>query len=193
MRRFLLGCAVFLALLFLFREPLLREAGHALVRNDGPEKADAVVVLAGGSGGDRILKGAELVRQGYAPIVLMSGPASVYGLNECQLAIPFAVQHGYPESYFACVANHATSTRDEAQAVVAELKRRGVKKFLLVTSDYHTGRAARTYSAEAQGLQFRVVASRPPEFDIDNWWKTRDGIKGVYIEWSKTLAYLFDF
>lgn len=180
-------------LLVVFRQPLLRFAGHALVRNDGPEKADAIVVLAGGSGGDRVLKGGELVRQGYAPIALVSGPLGNYGLNECQLAIPFAVRNGYPESYFACVPNQATSTRDEAQALVAELKRRGVARFLLVTSEFHTARAARTWAIEARDIPFRMVASRTPAFDMESWWTTREGIKNVYIEWSKTFAYLFEF
>ena len=192
MRR-LLAFLLVVAILLWFREPLLRAAGTALVRSDAPEKADAIVVLAGGAGGDRILKGGELVREGYAPVVLMSGPGSTYGLNECELAIPFAIKSGYPESYFVCVPNRATSTRDEAQAMTAELRRRGVKKFLLVTSDFHTARAARTYAREANGLEMRVIASHPPDFAIDSWWKSREGIKNVYIEWSKTIAYAFDF
>lgn len=192
-RKILLIVFVLAATAYIFREPILLGVGHALVRNDGPEKADAIVVLAGGAGGDRILKGGELVRQGYAPVALMSGPASNYGLNECELAIPFAVKNGYPEAYFGCVPNQATSTREEARIMVQELKRRGVKKFLLVTSEFHTRRAARVYAAESGGVQFRVVATRTPEFDMERWWTTRDGIKNVYMEWSKTVAYLFDF
>lgn len=193
LRRVVLGFLLLALLLFLFHEPLFRRAGYALVRSDPQEKADIVVVLAGGSDGERILKGGELVREGYAPLALMSGPAVMYGHTECEFAIPFAVNKGYPSSYFACLPNIATSTREEAVFIVAELKRRDVKKFLLVTSEYHTARAGRVFESEAQGLQLRVIPAVSPGFDINNWWKTRDGIKNVYMEWSKTLAYFFDF
>ena len=48
--------------------------GSFLVKTDEPFHADMVVVLAGDWAGHRILKGGELVEQGYAPQVLVSGP-----------------------------------------------------------------------------------------------------------------------
>ena len=66
--------------------------GYALVRSDGPAKAEIAVVLGGDFYGRRILKGAELVREGYIPAVLVSGPPGFYGMHECDLAIPFAAE-----------------------------------------------------------------------------------------------------
>ena len=62
--------------------------GAWLVHSDEPFPADVVVVLAGDPYGNRILKGADLVKQGFAPKVLVSGPAGLYDLHECDLAIP---------------------------------------------------------------------------------------------------------
>jgi hypothetical protein len=94
----------------------LAALGRLLVRDEGPAHADIAVVLAGDFYGNRILRGAQLVKQGYVPHVLVSGPHMLYGLYECDLAIPFAVQRGNPESWFIRAPNEALSTRDEAAA-----------------------------------------------------------------------------
>ena len=70
------------------------------MRDEGAAHADIAVVLAGDYYGNRVLRAAELVKQGYVPNVLVSGPHMLYGFYECDLEIPFAVQRGYPESWF---------------------------------------------------------------------------------------------
>ena len=168
--------------------------GAALVRNDGPAKADMAVVLAGDWKGQRVLHAAELARQGYVRGVLVSGP-SMYGIHECDLAIQFAVRNGYPAESFAALPNNALSTRQEARVVLEELKRRGAGSFLLVTSDYHTARAGRIFrSAMRQlggGPEMRLVAAPDRYFRPDNWWKSREGLKTFFMEWSKTVATAF--
>jgi len=52
--------------------------GRALVEDDGPAKADAVVVLGGDVWGERIETAARLVRAGFAPVVLISGVPVAY-------------------------------------------------------------------------------------------------------------------
>ena len=164
--------------------------GKALVRDDGPARADLAVVLAGDFSGRRILRAAELVRQGYVPAVLVSGPHMIYERYECDLAIPLAVRHGYPESWFIRAPNEALSTREEAASILADLRRRGVHRFLLVTSDYHSGRAARIYRAAAREFDMRVVTSTDQSFQPDGWWRNREGQKIFFYEWSKTVANL---
>jgi len=162
--------------------------GRLLVRDDGPARADIAVVLAGDYYGQRILRAAELVRQGYVPNVLVSGPHMLYGLYECDLAIPFAVERGYPQNWFIRAPNEALSTREEAAAILADLRRRGVHRFLLVTSDYHTARAARIYRSAAPDLDMRVVAASGDYFRADGWWHNREGRKIFLVEWMKTVA-----
>jgi uncharacterized SAM-binding protein YcdF (DUF218 family) len=190
--RFLLGCLLFLAVLFVARGLWLPVFGYALIHDDGPAKADIAVVPAGDAYGHRILKAAELVRQGYVPAVLVSGPAGEYGQYESDLAIPFAVRHGYPAACFIAFPNSSLSTHEEAILILAELRRRNVHNFLLVTSSYHTARAGRTYRSLAGesggGLTFRTVAT-PTEFFLpDSWWRVREGRKIVFNEWIKTIA-----
>lgn len=170
----------------------LPAVGRALICDDGPGKADLAVVLGGDYYGWRILKAAELVGAGYAPAALVSGPPGFYGVHECDLAIPFAVRRGYPEQWFLPLQNEALSTREEAALVVAELRRRKVRSFLLVTTDYHSARAARIFRAALRaaggGPAMRVVTARDEFFRADSWWSTRQAQKVVFFEWCKTFA-----
>ena len=105
----------------MFHERIFGAMGSYLVQAEKPVKADVGVVLAGDSRGNRILKAAELVKQGFIPRVLISGPDGNYGFYECDLAIPFAVKAGYPESYFVHFENTARSTEEEARVIVPAL------------------------------------------------------------------------
>jgi uncharacterized SAM-binding protein YcdF (DUF218 family) len=133
------------ALLFLARDVWLGAIGRTLVHDDGPGKAEIAVVLAGDYWGHRLFKGAELVKQGYVPLVLVSGPPGFYGVNEADAAIQFAVGKGHPAQWFIPLRHTALSTRDEAIVVLDALKQRNIHSFLLVTSNYHTARARRIY------------------------------------------------
>jgi uncharacterized SAM-binding protein YcdF (DUF218 family) len=167
--------------------------GTVLEENDGPAKADVGVVLGGDYWGDRLVKAARLVQAGYIPLVLVSGPPGFYGLHESDFAIPFIVRQGYPASWFAAVPHDALSTREEACVILPELRRRHVRSFLLITSDYHSRRAGRTFRFVGRSLGYlpamRVVDSSDRFFRIDRWWQTREGQKTVFFEWTKTLAF----
>ena len=129
------------------------------------------MVLAGDYEGHRIEKAAELIREGYVPAALISGPRGFYGGHESDYAIAYAVRQGFPAQWFIALPHSALSTREEARVVLAELRRRNVRSFLLVTSDYHTrpraahfpGRRARHggRSRHAHGGGPRRVSSAP--------------------------------
>jgi uncharacterized SAM-binding protein YcdF (DUF218 family) len=169
----------------------LAALGGWLVRTDPPARADVAVVLAGDRSGYRILKAAEMVRQGYTQTVLVSGPDEFYGYNEAELAIPFAVRSGYPPSWFVAAPNQSRSTQEEALAMVDVLRKRSVRTCLLVTSDYHTRRAGKIYRAAAPDVDFRVEGAYTPDFTPATWWHTREGRKLFFLEWTKTVTEWF--
>jgi uncharacterized SAM-binding protein YcdF (DUF218 family) len=180
--------AVLLAGLVVTHAFWMPAVGTVLDGSEQPGRADIVVVLAGDYEGRRILKAASLVREGFAPTALVSGPDGFYGFRESELAIPFAVRHGYPSSWFTPLLNSSRSTREEAQAIVPELRKRGVRTCLIVTSDYHTRRAGYIYRSLAPKIEFRVVSADSQVFDLRRWWHTREGRKIVFLEWTKLFA-----
>jgi uncharacterized SAM-binding protein YcdF (DUF218 family) len=189
----LLGACLLLAIAAILSRSLwLPALGYALIHDDGPAKADIAVVLAGDYLGHRLEKAIELIRQGYVPAALISGPSGFYGLHESDYAIAWAVRQGFPAQWFIALPNSALSTREEARVVLAELRRRNVRSFLLVTSDYHTARARRIYLAAGRAMAaapaMRTVAAPDEHFRPDSWWRSREGQKTVFFEWSKTVA-----
>ncbi|MCC6393020.1 MAG: YdcF family protein [Bryobacterales bacterium] len=184
----LLPAVFFFLLCILLWKPCFRALGEFLVDADNPEKAQAVVVLAGDASGERILKGAGLMRDGYAPKVIVSGPDRYYGRSEADLAIEFAIRRGFSASSFEPVIHQADSTREEAKVIWALLRKEGIRRFLVVTSDFHTRRAKRIYRSVAQGAQFRVIAAPVWNFSPDSWWISRPARKVFFMEWTKTFA-----
>ena len=187
-RILLLVLVAIVVLGLLFRETILAAMGSYLVKADAPQKADIGLVLAGDGEGNRILTAAQLARQGYISHILVSGPSGIYGQYECDLAIPFAVKAGYPESYFLHFENNARSTQEEARDAIARLRQLGVHKVLLLTSDYHTRRSGKIYRTAAPDLQFIVVAAPDTYFTAGGWWHNRQGEKIAFNEWLKTLT-----
>lgn len=173
---------VFLGLLFvlyLARHPLLQFAGGMLVVDDSPRASDAIVILGDDNyGGDRAARAADLLKAGWAPRIVASGRylrpyASIAELERRDLA-----DRGVPLTAIVPYSHHAENTRDECTAIGGLVGARGWKHVLLVTSNYHTRRAeyicSRVFPA---GIELHVVAAADSEYNADNWWRSRKGIK----------------
>jgi uncharacterized SAM-binding protein YcdF (DUF218 family) len=192
-RYLFLGLLLAAAALYLCRDAWLAAMGRVLIHDDGPAKAEIAVVLAGDGYGHRIEKAAALVRQGYVPSVLVDGtPDGSYGFLESDMAIAFITREGFPAAWFIGLTCRSHSTAEEAQAVLAELRRRNIHSFLLVTSDYHTGRSFRIFRAAERSTGYapamRVVAAPDEYFTASAWWRNREARKTVLTEWTKTFA-----
>jgi uncharacterized SAM-binding protein YcdF (DUF218 family) len=191
--RFGVALVVFALAAYLTHTLWLGALGRALVEDDGPAKADAVLVLGGDVWGTRVETAARLVRAGFAPIVLISGAPAAYDTNEADLAIPFIVRRGYPAGWFVALRNDGMSTAEESAWLLPELQRRGVHSLILVTSDFHTARAARTLRAAVRAahshIEVRVVPAPDRYFHADSWWRVREGRKTALTEWAKTVAH----
>jgi uncharacterized SAM-binding protein YcdF (DUF218 family) len=185
-----LVCALLLAAIFHAR--ILAALGSYLEKDSAPVHADVAFVLGGDGYGHRILKAADLVRQGYVPRAMISGPAGNYGYYECDLAIPFAVRAGYPVSYFERFPVDAHSTREESVAAVAAFRKMGLKRVLLVTSNYHTRRTGGLFRGAAPDIEFTVVGAPDEYFTVNGWWHDREAEKTFLIEWLKTAAGWFN-
>ena len=181
--------AAILLLLWVSSSLWLGALGNLVVSDSQSRQADAAVVLAGDHRGNRVMKACELLKGGHVPRVLVSGPMDWYGINEADLAIRFATARGCPAESLQAVYIKAHSTTEEAQAFRAELERRGVRSLLLVTSNYHTARALRTFRRQLPDrIEVVPVAATDPYFSPDRWWHSREGQKTMFFELSKTVA-----
>lgn len=187
-KRRILSVVLILGIAWFFSPTWLSWLGHSLIAQDQPFKADAIAVLAGDSQGERIGRAVELVREQWAPIVIVSSSGKAFDTSEGELAINWAVNRGAPREWFVLVSHDADSTQEECIVLEAECRRRGIKKLLLVTSDFHTRRARRILQRVAPQLEVRSVGSRTASFDPDSWWKSRPSRKTWLMETTKTIA-----
>jgi uncharacterized SAM-binding protein YcdF (DUF218 family) len=167
---------------------LLAAAGGVLVEDDGWHKAQAALVLGGDQYGTRILTAAQLAQAGYVPYVFVSGPPGFLGHFESEYSIDYAKSRGYPGSLFRPVPSRSDSTRSETAFLGNYLRQQGVHSIVLVTSNYHTHRAAYLMRKQNPGLEVYVVPAPDPFFSPDRWWKSRTGQKTFLLEWTKTIS-----
>lgn len=203
-RRALAIVIVALAVVAAAAVPLLGRAGRFLVENDPLQHADAIVVLAG-SYPDRIIEAATLYREGWAPRVILCREPPNAGFSKLRalgVSIPqvfelnrsVAEQMGVPADAISVVDRPTTSTYGEAEVVVADAVRRGYRSLVVVTSKYHTSRAARIFRFLADGQVTIIIrAARDDEFQADGWWRNRLSTRRVVIEYQKLFAFfVFD-
>jgi uncharacterized SAM-binding protein YcdF (DUF218 family) len=177
--------------------------GLLFVAEDPLERADAIFVLAG-SRASRWLEARDLVKEGYAPVVLVSD-----GLREDaeQLAIeqgahlPSAgdvardglTALGVPASQVVVLPGRPDNTADEAAALRGVAIERGWKKVIVVTTKLHTRRAGYAMRRAVSGTEVRILM-RATRYDTDNparWWQRRSTIRSVMHELPALVAYLF--
>jgi uncharacterized SAM-binding protein YcdF (DUF218 family) len=171
-----------IGLLWVFAMPLtsreliwgLEERAAALTPAVVP-RADAVVVLGGGlrpalaprravevaEGGDRLLTGLRLVRQGKAPLLVASGGRVSFTSSdpappEAFWARDLAVELGLPARRILLNPGSRT-TAEEARDIGAMGRGRGWRRVLLVTSAFHMPRSLRTFR-RTSGLEVVPVA-----------------------------------
>jgi uncharacterized SAM-binding protein YcdF (DUF218 family) len=184
--------ALLILILLVFRQQVLEGLGEFLVVSDPLEHADLIYVFAGDFWGSRVLLGANLGSKGWAPRVIMSGGLYSGGgyVNRYagDLAVDFAVQHGYSRGLFLSVPFEAHSTIDEARAMGPIFHRLGARSVLLVTSNFHSRRAAQVFRLLLPEFEFRMEGSPDHTFDPHAWWRTPEQRHLLFSEYQKMIG-----
>lgn len=164
---------------------ILDRVARWLECEDPLAKSDIILVLDGGEGGNRFAAGLDLLRQGYAPSLVMS--QTIYGDRTYQQVEAMA---GKESEKIYWMPSDAVSTRGEAIEARQVLKKLKCRSILVVTSSYHTRRAKKIYTRELEpeGIQVRVVPAPVPGFDRKSWWKSQAGRAVVLFEAAKILC-----
>ncbi len=187
-----LGMLAILAAGFVFATPILQTLGDFLVIHDPLGPADAVVAISGDGTGERAGTGAALVSEGYAPWLILSGSSTGHPQGGAAAdMLRDALGTGLPRERII-VENQSESTFENARNTLRIMQARGLRRAIVVTSPYHTRRAARVFRAVylPHGLEVRVSVARNSFFVMDRWW-TRKRDRGIVVrEYGKLLASL---
>ena len=186
---------------FLARETLLAAVGRQLVRADPLTKADAIVVLAGGTP-QREIEAADLYLAHYAPRVVMTleRDSEADALLR-KRGVPFETPNelkqrilrtlGVPDSAVTLLDERPTSTKMEAEIVRRWVVESGARRIILVTSPFHTARASFVFRRALRNDSVEVLArpSSREEFDAEVWWTDRMQLTRGVFEMQKLLFY----
>ncbi len=163
--------------------------GAYLVNVQEPQKADLIVVLGGDTSGSRAMKGCELLKNGLADRLWLSGSMEVFGKTESTLAAEFLTSQGCTADKVTPLKNRVDSTRDEAIAIGKMMREQGIRKYLLVTSNFHTRRSGKVFREMSPEIEAMVVSANNSDFPVDQWWKFRHSRRTAFYEWLKTISY----
>lgn len=192
---------LFLALLlvlYLTHGLWLGAAARFLIVDEPFERADVVVSL---SGGDlRVGRAIELYRQGKAKKIFLpfsfGERLSFLGMSVPEMVRVNAVSLGIrPEDIL--LQDGVTSTEEDARVSREVLERHGFRSAIILTSAFHTRRAALAFRRVFRGSPVRIfIAAVPLEeegYRLDRWWAEERELVFVINEYIKLVLYLFKY
>lgn len=185
------------------RAAILTWIGAQLVHSDPLEPSDAILVLVGGTP-EREIEAADLYRQGYAPLIVLTRESERPGVlllkergiqcpSELDERLRYLRELGVPADRVLVLDGIAKSTKHEAQVLKSWVTTSRVSSLLVVTSAFHTGRAKLTFDRAFRGLPI-VLRYRPASLDSfrpETWWQDRVTLRNGLIEWQKQILYRF--
>jgi uncharacterized SAM-binding protein YcdF (DUF218 family) len=176
-------------------------AGRFLVYEDPLTHADAIFVLAGARA-ERWLEAVDLYHEGVAPrIVLSPGRPEQAEIvlrsrhvafpSDAELARNAMVQMHVPADAVSIAAGSVDNTAQEAAALHQLANARHWHTVIVVTSKYHSHRAAFAFQREFGGTDIAIVmrTTRYDTSDPAHWWRHRADVRFVVSELGKLVAY----
>lgn len=182
----LICLAIFCALFYLVRRPILRLAAEAWIVEDPLDKADALIVLGDDNFyADRATRGAQLFREGKAPVIVASGRRLRPNAGIAELMEHDLIERGVPREKIVRFVHDADSTVEEAQALTRLAKEKKWHSVIVVTSNFHTRRARYIFRRVfPQGVEVRIASARDGDFDPEHWWEKRKSTKELTKEFA---------
>jgi uncharacterized SAM-binding protein YcdF (DUF218 family) len=181
-----------------------RNLGKWLVVRDVPVKADTMVILMG-SIADRVLHTADLYEEGLAEkIILVEESMGAYRILEergvniisnTRQVYNAAVSLGVPSDSIKILPGDATSTQMEAIIIREYLSDNpAIDTLLLISSASHTRRVSMIFRSAFRKAEMPVHLAISPSkysgFNPDRWWRDRDDIQEVIMEYLKIANFL---
>jgi hypothetical protein len=138
----------------------------------------------------RYARGMELLRQGYGHHLFVDAAADshFFGKTPAAYAEAFLKQDAGEMAAQVSVCPFAQdSTITETAYVQKCLAPIGAKSVLLVTSDFHSGRALSIFRKKLPQYHWSMAAAYDPDVFGMRWWRHREWAKTTFLEWLKTV------
>ena len=167
--------------------------GRFLVESDKLEKADAIAVFSGDSG-PRTERAVELLKDGYADYLILSGGKVYDDVTMVELMKNHAIKLGIDESKIL-IDDEASTTNENAAFTAEIIEEHNFKSAIVVTSDYHTRRsklamkkALENTLIDGEKVEVTVTPSKEEKFTT-KWWTSGNSVLMVISEYLKLMGY----
>ncbi len=186
-----------LVVLFALYTPLDQWLAGPLTRDEIPQSADVIIVLGGGvvkeinflpfGPQERIQKGIELYREGYADHVIMTGGV-VKGetYTESQYMRDYAELLGLPSDVII-EESQARDTYENALYSLQIMEEQDWHTALVVTSYFHTRRACNVFAK--QDANITCIAAYPSEAFQHNPFRNYIEFRSIIRDYLATVYY----
>lgn len=186
--------------------PILRGLAEWWVVSDPLDRADAIVVLSGRLD-VRPFAAAALYQRWMAPQVLFSraapGPIDALRLRllpqqkerPVRYLVSLLGRLGVPDEAMVEFGQGVSSTYDEARALIDWARSSGAKSLIIPTDKFTTRRIRWIFQRQLgpMGVRVMVQAVEPPEYKVDEWWRSTNGLIEFQNEVIKYVYYRFKY
>ena len=167
--------------------------GKFLVQSDKLEKADAIAVFSGDNG-PRTERAVELLKEGYADYLILSGGKVYDDVTMAELMKNHAIKLGVDESKIL-IDDESATTNENADFTADIIEEKNFKSVIVVTSDYHTRRsklamekALEDTLIDGEKVFVSVTPSKEEKFTT-KWWTSGNSVIMVISEYLKLAGY----
>ncbi len=192
-------------LVWLLHVPLLVEMGELLVYESEFDHVDAALVLPG-SVPDRVLAARDLLLSSRAKIALLGrvevndelvelDELGIHRMLDHEVNREILIRQGIAPEQIELLPGESGSTSEDASALRQYLKKSNFESIAIVTCKYHSYRAYLNFRKSLRGTGVTIHSLPSPycRFDPKSWWRNRDQLKTVYLEWAKLMAFWMGF
>jgi uncharacterized SAM-binding protein YcdF (DUF218 family)/glycosyltransferase involved in cell wall biosynthesis len=180
----------------MFYTPALWVVAQPLRLTAPPQRADAIVVFAGGvgesgqAGGgaqERVKQAIDLYHAGWAPHVIISS-GYVYSFRESEVLRTVAVANDVPPAAIV-LEEAAINTYENVERTRRILDDRGWRRILLVSSPYHMRRALLTWQKVAPHVDVIPAPPAESQFYAHATGASLEQIRAILHEYAAIVAY----
>src|SRR5262245_60028898 len=181
-----------------FRQPVLRAAGWALVATTEPLTPADIIIVSLDSGGAGALEAADLVQSGIAKrVAVFEDPPSGEDHEFIRRGLPYegAGQRQVRQLTLLGVTDIVriprgdAGTEAEGKVLPWWCEEHRIRSAVFVAARDHSRRVQRVLDRAMKDRPIRLMVrpSRYSSFDPDRWWESRGGVRTGIIELQKLL------
>lgn len=178
------------------RNQILAATGRLLVLDDPPVDAADVIVVAIDANGAGTLEAADLIHRGIAQeVAVFSDPPSAVDREFLRRGLPYDDRAAVSANQLRLlgvqdierIPRSPSGSEHEGEILPVWCKDRGYHSVILVTSTDHSRRLERILRRSLRHSRVKITIQTSPysEFNPDNWWQTRDGVRVEIVELEK--------